>query len=261
MRTGKHADSFLLITKMAFVIFAIGCGGNVSLGSQEREAGVAGVDGHSSVDGSVADAPIANGGSTGQDSRGGAGGGENGGTTLAGGSVAGGALAWAGSSATGSAGAGGTTTTGGNSSRPVSIDAGAAPDGRAGAGGAGGAGGTGGSGGAKDAGSQPADALSGNCRALTTQAACEARGDCHAVFDDPNDCVCDTRVFTPGCCARFSVCADGAHANCSGKVYCEINPPYCAGPYTVATTTGCYEGCVKSVVCASDAGTVLPTGP
>jgi hypothetical protein len=38
---------------------------------------------------------------------------------------------------------------------------------------------------------------------------------------------------------------------------CEVEPPHCEGQYTVAYLRGCYEGCVKSAVCARDAGVAL----
>jgi hypothetical protein len=258
MKTGKHAKSFHLMAPMAWVVLAVGCGGNVSLGSQKHEGGVAGgatgssaAGADTSVRDAAADAPIAIGGSSGQGGSGMSGSGAKGGTSVAGGAASGGSLASGGSSATGAAGRGGTTAIGGTS---VTLDAGVASDGRAGAGRTGGTGGTGGSGGAKDAGSQPADARSGGCSAFTTQATCEAHADCHAVFKDLNACGCSA----PGCCMFFSECADGAYANCSGgTVMCEVLPPPCGSQYTVSYTSGCYEGCVKPAVCAPDAGVVV----
>lgn len=266
MRTGKHTESFIVTIRMAWVVLAIGCGGSVSLGSQEEEGGVPGSGGATSglstgTDGvdrdAAVDAPVSTGGAAGQGGsdtgKGQAGSGGKGGTGGPGASASGGGVA-GGSSASGTAGAGGTAATGGTTGTPittaVSVDAGVASDGTAGTGGTGGAGGTGGSGGAKDAGAQPTDAQPGSCRALTTEAACQTRTDCHAVFID-SDCECPT----PGCCAKFSMCADGGHANCSGPNLCPMATPNCVGPYTVSYANGCYEGCVRSASCAPDAGT------
>jgi hypothetical protein len=108
-----------------------------------------------------------------------------------------------------------------------------------------------------DAGVAPSDALAGTCSALTTQTACEARSDCHAVFNDPNNCACAAL----GCCAKFSKCASGARANCSGPATCNTVTPHCEGQYTVAYANSCFEGCVKSTACAPDAGTVTTSYP
>jgi hypothetical protein len=87
-----------------------------------------------------------------------------------------------------------------------------------------------------------------SCDRLATQAVCEARTDCHAVFVDPMNCPCDAI----GCCARFSACAAGGTARCnSPQTLCRAAAPYCESPvYVVAYTESCYEGCVRPEVCA-----------
>jgi hypothetical protein len=90
------------------------------------------------------------------------------------------------------------------------------------------------------------DAGSG-CAAATTAAACDARTGCHSVFFDPQTCRCAAL----GCCAHFSVCAEGAQAVCrNAAVICNSAPPHCEGPYVVAYADGCYEGCVRMTECA-----------
>lgn len=96
------------------------------------------------------------------------------------------------------------------------------------------------------------------CPQLTTRADCDARGDCHSVFVDPNDCDCPL----PGCCARFSRCATGGRAVCDAAVACATATPYCAGDYTISYAGNCFEGCVLKTACAGlDAGVAAPTCP
>ena len=84
------------------------------------------------------------------------------------------------------------------------------------------------------------------CGSLTTLAACDARGDCHAVFEDPGTCVC----AASGCCARFTRCADGDRARCtSGALLCKVAEPHCEQPYVVGYVDSCYEGCVRASAC------------
>lgn len=94
------------------------------------------------------------------------------------------------------------------------------------------------------------DTGAGACSQLTTQTACDARSDCHSVFYDPGDCGC----ASPGCCARFSQCKEGAQAVCvspsPGTGFCDMATPVCEGPYVLAYTTYCYEGCVLATECA-----------
>jgi hypothetical protein len=83
---------------------------------------------------------------------------------------------------------------------------------------------------------------------LTTLAACDARGDCHAVFEDSGACDC----ATSGCCAHFVRCADGDRATCTpGALLCKAATPYCESPYVVSYAGSCYEGCVRSLECIS----------
>jgi hypothetical protein len=129
--------------------------------------------------------------------------------------------------------------------------AGAASGGAAGAASGGavgtGVGGTSGTAGAagSDAGINDAAAMAA-CRTMTTQAACEARADCHPVFVMGDTCGC----ATAGCCAQFASCAAGNKARCSGSVMCEVDPPRCEGPYVVAYQGTCYEGCVRKTDCS-----------
>ena len=110
---------------------------------------------------------------------------------------------------------------------------------RGGAAGTGGVGG--GSGGASGAGGSGV-----SCAAVTTQVACDARSDCHSVFEDPHNCACAAL----GCCARFARCANGDRAQCTNPgIECERVTPYCELPYVVSYTGTCYEGCVRSTDC------------
>ncbi len=84
------------------------------------------------------------------------------------------------------------------------------------------------------------------CSTVTTEAACNARTDCHSVFDDPGTCGCNA----VGCCAHFSWCADGAKASCGGVPLCQVVGPYCDGTaYVVSYTASCFEGCVRPSEC------------
>lgn len=95
------------------------------------------------------------------------------------------------------------------------------------------------------------------CPQLSSQEACDARGDCHSVFIDPNDCKCAPL----GCCAKFSRCATG-RAICDAAVACAMATPYCAGDYTISYENNCFEGCVRKTACAgTDAGVTTPTCP
>jgi hypothetical protein len=86
---------------------------------------------------------------------------------------------------------------------------------------------------------------------------CEARPECHSVFQDPGTCGC----ATVGCCARFSFCADGAEADCTGEqVMCDALTPFCDNPAYVNSYSGfCYEGCVDPKDCAPTC--TLPNDP
>jgi hypothetical protein len=84
------------------------------------------------------------------------------------------------------------------------------------------------------------------CSQLTTQAACQARSDCHTIFSDPGTCGC----AAAGCCARFSRCADGK-AVCTkpAQFSCAMVQPYCESPYVLAYRDSCFEGCVLGSDC------------
>jgi hypothetical protein len=67
------------------------------------------------------------------------------------------------------------------------------------------------------------------------------------VFVDLQNCRCAAL----GCCAHFSSCADGDQANCKGGgLACDAPTPHCEGPYVVAFTNTCFEGCVRATECA-----------
>ncbi len=84
------------------------------------------------------------------------------------------------------------------------------------------------------------------CSTVITEAACNARTDCHSVFVDPGTCDCTGS----GCCAHFSRCADGAKASCTGTPLCQIVTPYCdPDAFVVSYTASCYEGCVRPTEC------------
>jgi hypothetical protein len=90
-----------------------------------------------------------------------------------------------------------------------------------------------------------------SCADVTTQAACDARTDCHSVFGACFGCSCPTT----GCPVVFTSCADGAKADCSGPkgvgaAVCMVLPPGCGGAYVTSYTTDCYEGCVLPTECA-----------
>jgi hypothetical protein len=90
-----------------------------------------------------------------------------------------------------------------------------------------------------------------SCSTVTTEAACNARTDCHSVYVDPgNTCGCEF----DGCCTHFSRCTDGAKASCTGTPSCQIVTPYCGAPgpapaYVVSYTASCFEGCVRPSEC------------
>jgi len=85
------------------------------------------------------------------------------------------------------------------------------------------------------------------CAVMTSKETCEARPECHSVFVDNRDCQC----AAIGCCARFVHCADGATAVCKAPpITCDLVAPHCEGPYVVAYSGSCYEGCVQSSDCA-----------
>jgi hypothetical protein len=82
------------------------------------------------------------------------------------------------------------------------------------------------------------------CNLLADAASCNARTDCHAVFQPAGACGC----AGAGCCIHFDHCADG-QAQCNGQPACTIPSPICDGPYAVSYTNTCYEGCVLATEC------------
>src|SRR5205823_330564 len=90
------------------------------------------------------------------------------------------------------------------------------------------------------------DCAPATCESITTRDGCDASPNCHSVFVDDQACKC----APAGCCTRFSRCAEGKTAQCSGPVACDADQPLCEGPYVVAYTGVCYEGCVLASECA-----------
>lgn len=86
------------------------------------------------------------------------------------------------------------------------------------------------------------------CADAKTLTDCEARSDCHSVFNDPGTCGCGS----VGCCAHFSRCAEGGTATCKDPgLSCTIATPFCEKPaYVLSYSNGCYEGCVQPKDCA-----------
>jgi hypothetical protein len=178
-----------------------------------------------------------------------------------------------GGAATGGVGSGGVSTggiggaaTGG--SGPGGVSAGGSAGTGSGARGSGGIG-TGGArnggtdgGGNLDAGSTDAPASLDTppaCSQLTTQAACDQRGDCHSVSEQQSTCNCST----PGCCMTFDRCDSGGAVSCNGPVACSATTPLCQAPYVVqygSGSFGCFYGCVLASKC-SNAATCPPTAP
>jgi hypothetical protein len=240
---------------------ATGNGGVTSTGGITQTGGSTSTGGSTQTGGSTgAGGATLTGGSTGA-----------GGATLAGGSTeSGGATQTGGATLTGgSTGAGGATLAGGSTESGGATQTGGAK-GTAGTksstGGSGGTTCTGsgclqvdagctGSGCSKDAGNSDA---AGSCGQVTTRTECDGRNDCHSVFVDPGNCGCAAL----GCCAKFSRCADGASAKCSGIAMCELAPPRCEGSFVRSYTSNCWEGCVSQDKCAgADAGVTPPTCP
>jgi hypothetical protein len=89
------------------------------------------------------------------------------------------------------------------------------------------------------------DASLPKCSEVTTREACDARTDCHSVFEDPGTCGC----ASSGCCARFKSCADGGEAQCLDNAMCNMVAPHCEPPYVIAYSRLCYEGCVYQDDC------------
>jgi hypothetical protein len=84
-----------------------------------------------------------------------------------------------------------------------------------------------------------------SCGQETTVEGCDARSDCHAVFEDARNCRCAQL----GCCSRFVRCANGDKATCTGEASCDRLTPFCEGPYVVSYAGTCYEGCARATEC------------
>lgn len=99
-------------------------------------------------------------------------------------------------------------------------------------------------------------AACGPCESVESLEECEARTDCHSVFEDPGTCGC----AGVGCCAHFARCADNDRADCTGaNVTCEALTPFCDSPAYVNSYSGsCYEGCVAPKDCAPSPPTPCP---
>jgi hypothetical protein len=172
-----------------------------------------------------------------------------GGTTIAGT----GGTTIAGTGGTTIAGTGGTTIVGtggmvrGGAGGITTVGTGGRSSGGTGGNRTGGSGGRfqGGAGGTAAVGSGAPDAPPPKCSEVITQAACDARSDCHSVFEDPGTCGC----ASPGCCAHFRSCADGTWAACLGPALCDMVEPFCELPYVIAYKNMCYEGCVQQTDC------------
>jgi hypothetical protein len=84
------------------------------------------------------------------------------------------------------------------------------------------------------------------CLALD-EATCAVEPGCHRVFVNEPNCGC----APAGCCTKFSHCAEGEFADCTGgEVICDALPPTCEGSFVVAFSNGCYEGCASMDECA-----------
>lgn len=109
------------------------------------------------------------------------------------------------------------------------------------------------SGGASDAGAFDLSALAsapdllpaGGCEVLDEKS-CFMRLDCHALFVD-NGQLCD--CAQAGCCTSFVRCTAGP-AHCSPVMLCGKDDPYCDGPWVVAYSQTCSEGCVRADECS-----------
>lgn len=194
-----------------------------------------------------------NGGSAGAQ----AGAGAKAGSSASGGSSAGSSASGNGGSSQGGsggsgAGAGSSSGSGSGSGGAAAGTGGAAVGGGSGGDGSGGDGASsgaadGGTGGGSGAGTGGGGGASGACSEVTVLADCEARTDCHSVYQDPGTCGC----ASVGCCAKFSRCADGVTADCEGKALtCDALTPFCEAPAFVVSYSGfCYEGCVQPKDC------------
>ena len=278
----------ILATAMVAGALPAGCSTNkTGLSQQEPDAQASGQDapvGGGGTAGAGSDAAVVGGVTEGGGVTATGGIAQTGGATIAGGATqtggatnSGGATQTGGSTSTGGATQiGGSTSTGGATQTGGSTSTGGVTQigGSKGTGGVTQTGGvtatggtkvsTGGSGGSactgsgclKDAGTS--DAAPGSCGQVKTREECDVRSDCHSVFVDPGNCAC----LALGCCAKFSQCAEGGHAKCSGMPICEALPPHCDAPFVAAYAGNCWEGCVAPDECANaDAGVLPPICP
>ena len=242
MKIPFRAIATIGIITGALVVVAMpaGCGGSKSGLS-------AGLDGSAGIGGGTQPGTSGGGGTV-----------ASGGTTSSGGIGAGGSAAGgAGGTGAGGIGTGGIGTGGGAGGMGAGgTGLGGKGNGGAGTGGVatGGIGGrvTGGTGaggiatgGATSLDAGGGDAPAARCGDFTTQADCDLRADCHSVFQSLQTCGC----ATPGCCTKFTRCAEGSRADCTGPAVCDSLLPYCEAPYVVAYKNACYEGCVQQREC------------
>jgi hypothetical protein len=82
------------------------------------------------------------------------------------------------------------------------------------------------------------------CADLQDGRDCIARGDCYPVFtsDEPCNNIC--------CASHFARCEQGYEAHCRGTPVCQLLEPNCVGPFVVAYSGSCYDGCVLISECA-----------
>jgi hypothetical protein len=83
------------------------------------------------------------------------------------------------------------------------------------------------------------------CSAITDQLSCDARTDCHSVFERCVGCLCGPS----GCPVEFARCTDGGKAACSGSPICQSPPPDCGAGFVAAHNPMCWVGCVRPTEC------------
>jgi len=88
------------------------------------------------------------------------------------------------------------------------------------------------------------------CANIADQLSCDARTDCHSVFDNWH-CPGTAAV----CPVVFTGCSDGGKASCKAPsapiLFCAAEPPPCeASGYVISYLPTCYEGCVRAGECA-----------
>jgi hypothetical protein len=237
----------LLAGVLAGVAAPTGCGGSTTGGQKNVDGAAPGTGGSTETGASGGTTTQATGGSTGTGGSGGlatvgsGGSGTGGSQGSGGGGGSGGILSGAGGKSATGGSQGGAGGSGGRTTLVSGTGGGGADGGTAGRG-------TGGmaTGGATSVDGGTPDAPLAKCSEVSSQTECDARSDCHSVFEDPGTCGC----ATPGCCARFRSCVDGDQADCVGPALCTMMEPPCESPYVVSYQPFCYEGCVKESDCA-----------